>query len=73
MLADIDRTYVGSIEQGRRNPSFEQLWQLLHALGVSWAEFGRGLDDEPARRRPPATRSGDRGRPTPGRGEARRR
>lgn len=62
-LADIDRTYVGSIEQGRRNPSFEQLWQILHVLGVSWTEFGRALDAEPPLRRPPVTRSsGGQGR-----------
>lgn len=56
--ADIDRTYVGSIERGQRNPTFENLWFLLRALGVSWAELGRALDSEPSLQRRPITRSG---------------
>lgn len=56
-LADIDRTYVGSMERGERNPSWENLWYVLHALGVTWEEFGRALDAEPAVATVPITRT----------------
>jgi transcriptional regulator with XRE-family HTH domain len=48
--ADAGRTYVGSVDRGERNPSFEHLLRLLRALGVTWAEFGAALDAEPATR-----------------------
>jgi len=50
-LADLSgagRTYVGSVDRGERNPSFENLAQLLGAMRVTWAEFGKALDAEPA-------------------------
>jgi transcriptional regulator with XRE-family HTH domain len=50
-LADLSgagRTYVGSVDRGERNPSFENLAQLLGAMQVTWAEFGKALDAEPA-------------------------
>jgi transcriptional regulator with XRE-family HTH domain len=56
-LADVDRTYIGSVERGERNPSFENLWFLLHALKVSWADLGEALDRQPALRTRPNTRS----------------
>ena len=56
LAADVDRTYVGAVERGEQNPSFENLWQLLHALGVGWTELGRALDAEPALRARPRTR-----------------
>lgn len=66
LAADVDRTYVGAVERGEQNPSFENLWQLLHALGVGWAELGRALDAEPALQQRPRTR-----RDTPTRGARR--
>ena len=42
--AGLHRTYVGSVERGERNASFESIDRLLAALGVSWSEFGRGVD-----------------------------
>lgn len=55
--ADVDRTYVGAVERGEQNVSFENLWQLLAALGVPWAELGRALDAEPVLRGRPRTRA----------------
>ena len=55
-LADLDRSFVGMLERGERMPTLESVWQLLHALGTSWAEFGRRLDQEPAFSQPPLTR-----------------
>ncbi len=37
--AEVDRTYVTDIENGRRNVSVEILERLIKALGVSVAEF----------------------------------
>ena len=32
--ADFDRTYIGQIEQGRRNPTMISLQRVAHALGL---------------------------------------
>jgi len=37
--AEVDRTYVTDVENGRRNVSVEILERLIKALGVSIAEF----------------------------------
>ncbi len=37
--AEVDRTYVTDVENGRRNVSVEILERLIKALGVSVAEF----------------------------------
>ncbi len=55
--ADVDRTYVGAVERGETNLSFEGTWQFLHALGRSWTELGQRLDREPALRGKPRSRS----------------
>ena len=39
LKADVDRTYVTDVENGRRNVSVEILERLIKALGVSIAEF----------------------------------
>lgn len=37
--AGLDRTYVGGIERGERNPSFGSLVKIAEALGVSVSEM----------------------------------
>jgi transcriptional regulator with XRE-family HTH domain len=37
--AEVDRTYVTDVENGRRNVSMEILERLVKALNVSFAEF----------------------------------
>ena len=39
LKADVDRTYVTDVENGRRNVSVEILERLIKALGVSIADF----------------------------------
>ena len=56
-IADIDRSYYSSIEQGRANPTFEMLWTLVSAFEITWEAFGRELDGYPIMRQRPLTRS----------------
>lgn len=56
-IADVDRAYYGSIEQGAANPTFEKLWTIVSALGITWETFGRELDRHHVLRRRPITRS----------------
>jgi len=42
--AELHRTYIGGIERGERNPSFNSLARILKALGASWREFGGRID-----------------------------
>ncbi|WP_282944439.1 helix-turn-helix domain-containing protein [Cellulomonas endometrii] len=37
--AGLDRTYIGSVENGRRNLSLQAIWQLADALHVSPRAF----------------------------------
>ena len=39
LKADVDRTYVTDVENGRRNVSVEILERIIKALNVSIAEF----------------------------------
>ena len=44
--ADIDRTYVSSIERGVVGPSFDVLFKLSDALGISTKQLFDFRDDE---------------------------
>lgn len=37
--ADIDRTYMNTVENGRRNISIQNIEKILKALDVSFSEF----------------------------------
>ena len=39
LKAEVDRTYVTDVENGRRNVSLEILERIIKALNVSFAEF----------------------------------
>lgn len=39
LRSDIDRTYIASVEAGKRNISIVNLEKLISALGVSFEEF----------------------------------
>ena len=39
----INRTYIGSLEAGERNPSLENVARLATALGVDAADLVKGL------------------------------
>ena len=44
--ASLHRTYIGSVERGERNPSFNSLTRILKSLNISWSDFGANLDAE---------------------------
>ncbi len=39
LRAEIDRTYLAGVEQGKRNPSIKSLEKIIRALGVSVSYF----------------------------------
>lgn len=41
--ANLDRTYVASVESGKRNPSVKSLEKILVALDVSFEEFFKNI------------------------------
>jgi transcriptional regulator with XRE-family HTH domain len=38
-IAEIDRTYMTSLENGRRNVSLQNIDKIINALGVSFKDF----------------------------------
>jgi len=51
-LADkcgLDRTYVGGIERGERNPSLQNIARIATALNVSLVELMKGVEPRDSR------------------------
>lgn len=43
LKADIDRTYLAGVEQGKRNPSIKSLEKIIVALEISFHDFFEGM------------------------------
>lgn len=43
LKADIDRTYLAGVEQGKRNVSIKSLEKIVLALDTSFEELFRGM------------------------------
>ena len=43
LKADIDRTYLAGVEQGKRNPSIKSLEKIIVALGITFHDFFDGM------------------------------
>ena len=43
LKAELDRTYVAGVENGKRNPSIKSLEKILKALEVSFGEFFKDM------------------------------
>jgi transcriptional regulator, XRE family len=39
LRADVDRTYLAGVEQGKRNPSIKSLEKIIIALDTTFHEF----------------------------------
>lgn len=44
LRADIDRTYMTSVENGHRNISIQNIEKIINALETSFEEFFKGFD-----------------------------
>lgn len=43
LKAEVDRTYLAGVEQGKRNPSIKSLEKILKALEVGFGEFFKDM------------------------------
>lgn len=43
LKADVDRTYLAGVEQGKRNIYIRNLEKILSALEISFADFFTGI------------------------------
>lgn len=43
LLIDMDRTYLASVESGKRNISIENLQKIIVGLGFSFEDFFKGM------------------------------
>lgn len=43
LKAEIDRTYLAGVEQGKRNLSIKSLEKILKALDISFQDFFHGI------------------------------
>lgn len=41
--AEVDRTYLAGVEQGKRNPSLKSLEKIINAFGISFHDFFEGM------------------------------
>jgi len=44
LKADLDRTYMTSVENGRRNISIQNIEKIINALEITFEEFFNGFD-----------------------------
>ena len=51
-LADVERSFVGRIERGESNPSFEVLLRLANGLSMPLSELIQAYESDIARPRP---------------------
>ena len=47
--SDIDRSYIGGVERGERNLSFDKLCQIARALGCDVAALTKNIPEEASR------------------------
>ena len=43
LKAEIDRTYLAGVEQGKRNPSLKSLEKIVEALEISFQDLFEGI------------------------------
>lgn len=43
LKAEMDRTYLAGVEQGKRNPSIKSLEKIIKALEVNFNEFFKDM------------------------------
>lgn len=43
LRAELDRTYIAGVEQGKRNLSIKSLEKIIIALNISFEEFFKGI------------------------------
>jgi len=44
LKAEIDRTYMTSVENGKRNISIQNIEKIIYALDTTFEEFFKGFD-----------------------------
>lgn len=43
LRAELDRTYIAGVEQGKRNLSIKSLEKIIVALNISFEDFFKGI------------------------------
>jgi transcriptional regulator with XRE-family HTH domain len=60
-IADLDRTYISSVERGIRNPTIESLWKIASGLETVPSEILADAESQMSSARPSRSRK----RPSP--------